>query len=150
MPGSVDLKKRMAALDRGARTLNDLLDAPIEATPDRIALKSRGLSGDSSITYGELGTIVSRMGAGLISLGLEKGDRVALLSENRPEWALAYASVVSAGGVIVPLDPLLTAHECLRLLRHSEAKFLFISPALRHEKMEGAEPESVQTILIDD
>ncbi len=150
MPTFVDLKKREAALALGARTIAALLDASVEASPARIALKSRGPSGDSSITYGELKTAVARIGAGLISLGLEKGDRVALLSENRPEWALVYAAVVSAGGVIVPLDPQLTANELFRLLRHCEAKFLFVSPSLRHEKMEDVEPESVQTILIDD
>lgn len=150
MPGSVDVKKRKAAFALGGRTIAALLDASVEASPGRIALKSRGPSGDSSITYRELKTIVARTGAGLISLGLEKGDRVALLSENRPEWALIYAAVVSAGGVIVPLDPQLAANELLRLLRHCEAKFIFISPSLHHEKMEDVKPESIQTILIDE
>ena len=142
--------KTLSAVAPNARTLYDLHGASIERCPERIALKSRGPAGDVSISYREFGELVSNLAAGLVSFGLEKGDRVALLSENRPEWALVYAAVVAAGGVIVPLDPQLTASELLRLLRHCEAKFLFISPALRHEKMEGAELPSIRTILIDE
>jgi len=63
----------------------------------------------------------------LLSLGITKGDRIALLSENRTEWALVYLATVTMGAVIVPLDILLTPAEIENLLRDSEARILFLS-----------------------
>jgi long-chain acyl-CoA synthetase len=150
MPNRLDLRTRPAPERSTTQTINALIDASVAANPDRIAMKSRVLDEDVSIPYRELRKLLAALAAGLVALGLDKGDRVALLSENRPEWGLAYAAVLSAGGVVVPLDPQLSAAECGRLLRHSESKLLFVSPALRHEKMEGAGPVLVRSILIDE
>ena len=65
--------------------------------------------------------------------GIGKGDRIALLSENRPEWMIAYLAVLAYGAVIVPLDAQLTDKEVAILLASSEAKAVFISDATRQK-----------------
>jgi len=148
MPIAIDLKKDAARPIRGAGTLPALLARAIEANPTRIAIKARRSSGDVLITYYELQRHVARIGAGLVSRGLEGGDRVALLAENGPDWPLVYAAALCAGGVIVPLDPQLKGNEIIHLLHHCEARYLFISSDLYHERLGGMAPQGIEPILI--
>jgi len=59
--------------------------------------------------------------------GIKKGDKVALLSENMPNWAIAYFSVTYFGGVIVPILPDFHPSDVQHIIRHSEAKAVFVS-----------------------
>jgi len=54
-------------------------------------------------SFGELGTAVRELARGFAALGIEPGDRVALLGETRPEWTLADAALLAAGCVVVPV-----------------------------------------------
>ncbi len=54
------------------------------------------------LSWAETVQTVSRLARGLIALGVEPGDRVALVSENRPEWAIADLAIMSAGAITVP------------------------------------------------
>ncbi len=83
--------------------------------------------GWESITYKAFSEKVSSIAAYLLSIGLEKGDRVAVIAENRPEWCSTYLSVLTAGGVAVPLDSQLGTEEIQNLLYDSEAKIVFYS-----------------------
>jgi len=71
-------------------------------TPNGIALSFYGLD----TTYRELNGMIDRMANGLIGLGLKKGDRVAILMENCPQFVISYFGVMRAGGVVVPLNPM--------------------------------------------
>lgn len=64
---------------------------------------------------------------GLLDLGIQPGDRVAIFSENRPEWAIADLGILSAGGVTVPIYATLTGKETEYILRNSGARVLFTS-----------------------
>lgn len=64
---------------------------------------------------------------GLLDLGVQPGDRVAILSENRPEWAIADLGILSAGAVTVPIYATLTGKEAEVILRNSGARVLFTS-----------------------
>ena len=102
------------------------------------------------ITYSELGKKMEEISILLFSLGLKKGDKVALLSHNMPNWVIAYFSVVSKGLIIVPILPDFTSEEVENVLVHSESKVLFISDRLT-SRIEGLELPSLEaTILIDD
>jgi len=79
------------------------------------------------ITYGELDDRVSRLARGLLALGVTHGARVALLSENRPEWAIADLAIVSIGAVNVPLYSTLPPPQVEYILRDSEAIALIVS-----------------------
>ncbi len=79
------------------------------------------------ITYKELGDNVNAMIKLLKKNGVRKGDKVALLSENMPNWAVAYFSVTYFGGIIVPILPDFHPADVQHIIRHSEAKAVFVS-----------------------
>ena len=82
---------------------------------------------DKQITFGELFKTSEKLTKALISLGLAKGDKVAVFLPNSLEYIYAYLSVFLAGGVIVPLDARLSPEEIIHTLNHCEAKFLISS-----------------------
>ncbi len=79
------------------------------------------------ISWGDLAGRVAAVAAGLAAHGVRPGDRVALLSENRPEWALADLAILSAGAVTVPLYPNATVEQARFILGHAEASLCICS-----------------------
>ena len=79
-----------------------------------------------TITYGELDIYAARIGAWLQSLGLEKGDRVAIMMPNILQYPIAAAAVLQAGYVVVNVNPLYTPRELEHQLKDSGAKAIFI------------------------
>src|SRR4030042_4699279 len=71
-------------------------------TPERIALSFYG----RDITYKELDGMIDQLAWGLLSLGIKEGDRIALYMENCPQFVISYFAIHSAGGVVVPLNPM--------------------------------------------
>ncbi len=80
-----------------------------------------------SVTYAEYRSRVKSLASYLAEIGVEKGDRVAIVAENRPEWCIAYFSISLAGGVAIPIDVQLGIDEIGNLLSDSEAKAVFCS-----------------------
>ena len=76
--------------------------------------------------------------AGLIGLGIEPGDAVAILSENRHEWLVADIAILSAGAVNVPLHAPLSPSQVEYQLRHSKAKIIFVSNQAQADKVLAA------------
>jgi len=68
-----------------------------------------------------------RIGAGLMSMGLEKGDKIALLSEGRNLWVMGELGILYAGGVNVPLSVGLSETELLFRIQHSQARYIMVS-----------------------
>ncbi|MDR2864739.1 MAG: acyl--CoA ligase, partial [Spirochaetaceae bacterium] len=64
---------------------------------------------------------------GILAAGLQKGDRVVLWAENRPEWMAVWMGAVISGCVIVPIDFLISNEECLNIIKLTEAKAGFFS-----------------------
>lgn len=79
------------------------------------------------MTYTQFNESVHAMIQLLKKNGIRKGDKVALLSENMPNWAVAYFSVTYFGGVIVPILPDFHPADVQHIIRHSEAKAVFVS-----------------------
>ncbi len=79
------------------------------------------------ISHGEVHARVSALACALRSLGIAKRDRVAILSENRIEWAVADLAVLSCGAVDIPLYATLPANQIAYMLRDSEARTIFVS-----------------------
>jgi long-chain acyl-CoA synthetase len=94
--------------------------------PQKVAMI--GKAGTSRhYTYGDLAAFIPKLAGGLKSLGLKAGDRVGILSENCPEWGIAYLAILTAGGIIVPLDSAWKEMELRNTLRMSGIRFIFCS-----------------------
>ncbi len=98
--------------------------------PNRVAVRHKTPSGYTQITYSELFRQVQGVARALVARGLQRQERAAILSENRPEWVISYLGVYLAGGIAVPLDPQISSGEWRRLLDDSEAKVIFVSGPL--------------------
>src|SRR5438874_595107 len=72
---------------------------------------------------------------GLYSLGIRKGDRIALLSESRVEWVLADQGCIFAGAVGVPVYPTLTPPQVAYILKDSGARVLFVSDRAKFDEI---------------
>jgi long-chain acyl-CoA synthetase len=79
------------------------------------------------LTYAELSDKSAALTDYLIEQGLMPGQRVAILSESRPEWGIIFFAAISSGAVVVPLDGKLTPPELLSILLDSEPRVLFVS-----------------------
>ena len=79
------------------------------------------------ITWTEFAGHVRLTALGLHQWGIRPGDRVGLLSENRPEWAFADLGILSLGAVTVPVYPTTSEKECRYILDHSEVSLVFVS-----------------------
>jgi long-chain acyl-CoA synthetase len=78
-------------------------------------------------TYRRFIDACRRIARGLLGAGLQKGDRVVLWAENRPEWMAVWIGAVIAGCAIVPVDFLISEEECLNIIKFTKAKAGFFS-----------------------
>ena len=91
-----------------------------------------------TLTYAGVQDEVRRAAAGLAHFGIRRGDRVAILSENRLEWALADWACLCTGAVDVPIYSTLPAAQVAYILEDSGASLVFVSDAEQHEKARDA------------
>ncbi len=108
-------------------TIAQMLKRSARLFGDSVALCAWKDDEFSSLTYAELEDKVSLFARGLKASGITKNDKVGVLSENRPEWGITYLAILSAGGIVVPLDPLLKCSEMEVLIRDSGMKGLVTS-----------------------
>jgi long-chain acyl-CoA synthetase len=80
-----------------------------------------------SLSWSETATRVRHLARGLADLGIKPGDRVALIAENRPEWAIADLAIMSAGAITVPAYTTFTTEDYRHVLANSGAKALILS-----------------------
>ncbi len=105
-------------------TLPALLNRSVELYSENKVLSKVG---QEPMSYKDLYENVFAMIKVLKDNGIRKGDKVALLSENMPNWAVAYFSVTYFGAVIVPILPDFHPADVQHIIRHSEAKAVFVS-----------------------
>jgi long-chain acyl-CoA synthetase len=108
------------------RTINELFYSVVERNLDRVMLFKRKLSWHG-ISSAELYRNVVGVAKALEGWGIGKCDRVAILSENRPEWAIADFAAMALGAAVVPIYPTLTPEQMLHMLQDSGARVIFIS-----------------------
>jgi len=88
------------------------------------------------ITYPELGAISTDIARGLIGLGIDPGDRVAILGLTSANWTLADCGSLCAGAVVTPIYHTNSPEECAYVLGHSEARLVFCDDAAQAAKVE--------------
>ncbi|NIR14686.1 MAG: long-chain fatty acid--CoA ligase, partial [Desulfobacterales bacterium] len=76
----------------------DLFFQQVERLKDKIALRHKDYGIWNRISWTEYGQKVREVAAGLLALGLEPGDRVAVLGDNRPEWLICHLGAMTVGG----------------------------------------------------
>lgn len=114
-----------------ALTLKDMLDRSCELYANRPALSN--VDGEP-ITYRDLREQVNALVLLMTEHGIVKGDRVAILSQNMPNWGVAYLAITYMGAVVVPILVDFHVNEILQILKHSEARLIFVSSA-QYEKI---------------
>src|SRR5882672_12455229 len=117
------------------RTLCEIFYHSVETyrKPAHLKVKRDGAWRD--ISSEELRRAVEELSMGLRALGVEKGDRVALLSENRPEWAYVDLATLCAGAADAPIYPNLPPAQVLYVLSDSQAKVAVASSAAQVKKV---------------
>jgi long-chain acyl-CoA synthetase len=112
-------------------TLQDLLRSAVGRTPGKLALEDLNATPLPRVTFAELLDRVERFGRALRRLGLAERDHVAVMAENRVQWAVAYLAVVTHDMVVVPVDKSLPDNEVVTILHASDAKAVVFSESYR-------------------
>jgi long-chain acyl-CoA synthetase len=134
-------------------TLCDLFYRSVDTfkKPDHLRYKAEGQWRDISSV--EVRVAVEELSMGLRALGIERRDRVAIMSENRPEWAIADLAVLTAGAVDVPIYPTVTAAQVQHMLEDSGCKAVFVSNTTHESKVAEVRarlPQLQHVIRMDD
>lgn len=108
------------------KNLVDLFFSQVEVLGDRIALKRKVADKWEPISWKEWGGSVERVASGLRALGLERGERVCILSRNRVEWVESDLGIMSAGAATVGIYASNLPSEVAYVTGHSEAPYLFV------------------------
>ncbi len=88
-----------------------------------------------TLSYQQVGEQVRLLTHGLMARGLQAGDRVAILSDNVPEWPITDFAVFGLRGVVVPIYPTLTAEQVAYILNDAGVKAIFVQNALQYDKI---------------
>lgn len=128
-------------------TLAAIFEESVRRFADRSAVS---FVGASPLSYAALGDEVAKTRAALRRLSVRPGDRVAILSGNMPNWAVAYFAVTTMGAVAVPLLPDFHENEIATFLRHAGCDVLFVSERLEAKVADQDLPRLRTRIRIDD
>jgi long-chain acyl-CoA synthetase len=121
----------------GSTTIADMFPLAVRKHASHRAVIYRDeASGDwTSKTYEEIGDVVRRLSLGLIDLGIEKGDKVAILANTRPEWTYLDFAALSAGATVVPIYQTNSPDECQYVLENSDAVVVVVEDEAQLEKI---------------
>lgn len=127
--------------------LHDLIFSSAQRDPDRDAINHKS----NNLSYEELANLVSQAAEGLLAAGLERQGRVAVFLPKRFETVVALFSTVYAGGIFVPVNPLLKPAQVRHILRDSGARLLVTtsSRALQLQDVIGQCPELTGIVLTE-
>ncbi len=135
----------------GPRTLGEMvLNATERYTGTALEFDQNGHR--VRIAYPDLGTIVTEIARGLIALGIQQGDRVAILGTTSAEWTMADYGALCAGAIVTPIYHTNSPEECAYVLAHSGARLAFCEnpdQAAKIAQVRDRCPELKQIVLFD-
>lgn len=85
-----------------------------------------GLASTDSLTYGQVYTKVKDLTAGMLEIDIQKGDRIAIMADNCPQWLWSDMSIINTGAITVTLYPSFSNHEMQYIINNSGARLLFV------------------------
>ena len=136
----------------GSTTLADLVGLAAARHGDATAIRHKRDGAWHDVSYAELGETVSEIGRGLIDLGIEPGDRVAILCSTRPDWTYADFGIAATGAVVVPIYPTNSPEECEWVAGNSGARAIVCEDATQVAKIERvrANLPALETVIVID
>lgn len=129
-----------------ALTLKVMIQNTINRHPSRPALS---MADGDPISYAQLDDEIHEVIAMLKEYGIKKGDKVVLLSQNMPNWGIAYLAITSMGAVVVPILVDFHVNEILQIIKHSAAKAVFVSNT-HYEKIAYSDLDPFPTLFLLD
>lgn len=145
-PEALPLSKRM-----NPNTINEVFYTAVERNFDRVMMYKQTAKW-IPISSHELYRDVVGVARSLEKWGIHKGDRVAILSENRREWAVADFATQALGGIVVPIYGTLTPEQTAYILRDSGARVIFLSTVAQLQKFLAAKCQTVieKAVIMDE
>jgi long-chain acyl-CoA synthetase len=136
----------------GSSTIADLIALAAERHTDSPAIRYKRGGDWKDVSYRELGEIVSEVGRGLIDLGIEPGDKVALLCSTRPEWTYADFGITATGAVVVPIYATNSPEECQWVAGNSESRAIVCENAEQVAKIRAVQGDlpALETVIVVD
>ena len=117
------------------KTLNELFNSAVDRHRESEFLRFKAGGVWRSLTFGEVARRVRELALGLYALGIRSGDRVAIWSENRPEWNLADLAALAIGAVDVPIYATQARTQVEYILADSAARAIFVPPAFAEDAL---------------
>jgi long-chain acyl-CoA synthetase len=134
------------------KTLPQALQAIAAGQPDRIAMRMKEYGIWHDITWSQYYANVRKVAMGLHALGVKRGDHVAIVGENQPEWLYSAMGVMSLGGIFVGVYTTNPAAECEYIVGHSESVAFFCEDEEQFDKalvFRGRTPNLQKAIVWD-
>jgi long-chain acyl-CoA synthetase len=130
-------------------TLHQLLDETAQRFPDHTAIIFPGALGDAyRLSYQELNQQANRLANALVGLGVKKGDRVALLMPNCPQFVISYYAILKAGGIAVATNPLYSLREMEFQFKDCGAETIILLSLFYHIVMGLKERTSLRNLVL--
>ncbi len=133
------------------KTIIELFETAVANYPDNVYLWEKKEGKYQGTSYHQTREIVLNLAAGLIDIGFKKGDRAALVADGRNDWIISELGMLYTGGINVPLSIRLEINELVFRLKHSGAKFIFVSrlQARKIEDIREELPDLEKVVYID-
>ncbi|TMK55867.1 MAG: long-chain fatty acid--CoA ligase [Actinobacteria bacterium] len=127
-----------------SQTIADLLPKAAELYGSKVAVRYKEGDAWISKTFDEVREIVRPLAFGLVTLGVEKGDRVSILGNTRPEWTYFDFAALSVGATVVPIYQTNSPEECRYVLENSDSKVVVVEDAEQLEKVRAVRDQLPQ------
>ncbi|MGH1562477.1 AMP-dependent synthetase/ligase [Mumia sp. DW29H23] len=144
--------EQMKFVDERAKNVGEMFFARVRETPNREAYRYPVGENWRSLTWGETGEVVSRIAAGLIALGIEPEERVAIASGTRYEWILADLGIMAAGAATTTVYPTTVSEDVAYILADSGSRVVFAEDATQLAKLQEKRselPDVSRVVLFD-
>jgi len=127
-----------------SQTIADLLPKAAELYGSKVAVRYKEGDAWISKTFDEVREIVRPLAFGLVTLGVEKGDRVSILGNTRPEWTYFDFAALSIGATVVPIYQTNSPEECRYVLDNSDSKVVVVEDLEQLEKVRAVRDQLPQ------
>ncbi|MFL5873628.1 MAG: AMP-dependent synthetase/ligase [Solirubrobacterales bacterium] len=141
----------MSGRGTNSKTVADLLPKAAEIYGPSVAVQYKEGDRWLSKTFAEVREIVMPLALGLVELGVQKGDRVSILGNTRPEWTYFDFAALSIGATVVPIYQTNSPEECRYVLENSDSKIVVVEDAEQLEKVRQVRdqlPQLEQIVLM--